>query len=148
MRHWVAVVALLVSTAPALADGWRYDSGPSALLPKGQRLHMLSNGAAMFMCAASLPLTFGVEISYDTRDLTRKLPPAKVTWLVDDTVGETASWSRQGLFVLADPRTSHVIAGKAKTAKTMMGIQTGKLTSLFDVRGLSAGLNKLGKACG
>jgi hypothetical protein len=41
-----------------------------------------------------------------------------------------------------------VIAGKAKTAKTMMGIQTGKLTSLFDVRGLSAGLNKLGKACG
>jgi hypothetical protein len=147
MRALLALAALTFSVLPAFADGWRYNEGPTPLLPKGEILHMISNGAAVFMCSASKPLTFAVEISYDPHEIKQKYPPQTVTWLVDDTVGDTSRWARQGLDVLADHQTSEKIAARVRTAKSFVGIRTGKLTSLFDVGGLVGGLDRLAKVC-
>jgi hypothetical protein len=148
-RSLLALVALLVFCPAAEAAGWSYSSGETPLVPKGEKLQMLANGAAMFMCSKHFPLTFAVEISYDvSRQSLGSHPPAKVTWLVDDKAGGTGMWTHQSVFVLADSATSRKVAAAAASAKAVVGIQTGKLTSLFDVRGLATGLVRLRKACG
>ncbi len=111
-------------------------------------MQLLQNGAASFFCSKHVPLTFGVEISYDVSQVNHPHPPMRVTWLVDDKISATSMWKQQGLFVLADSATSADVATAVLHAKSFVGIKAGRLTSLFDVKGLAEGLKKLKRACG
>ncbi|MEQ1900481.1 MAG: hypothetical protein ABL866_07085 [Devosia sp.] len=144
MRVPFAFLLLVLSATPSLADGWRYEAGSTQ---SGRTLHVISDGAAIFVCGAGTPLTFGVEISYDLSEISKTHPPAKVAWLVDDQVGEESMWARRGLYVFADAPTSKEVALAAKKARAFVGIKTGNLTSVFDVQDLAKGLSKLEKAC-